>query len=193
VLLILAAVAVAVFGGGAVAIARLTRQPEGVKRLLEAPRRRIADAEDQTDVRIEGVVEAMEGTMPAPVSGAACVYFEVEVVEGDVGVVVDRKIGGMPFIVRDSSGYAIVDPRGATALLAARPESVLHRRIVGRREKRIVPGDTISVIGRGVREPDPDPGQVGGMYRDGPAMRLRLNTSAVFPLHLLDQLSSGRQ
>lgn len=59
-------------------------------------------------------------------------------------------------------------------------------------EYRIDAGDTIVVIGRGVREPDPDPTRVGGAYRDGPATRLRLTHSPQFPLHLMDPARAPR-
>jgi len=224
VLLLLLAIGGLVIAGGTFAIVRGLRPPEGVRRLLDAPRVAIADAGDAADVRLEGKVEPLDGvTLEAPASGEPCVYFErtLEEVEDAgsgaiamVARVVERRVEGVPFVLRDAGGYAIVDPSGATALLdldheheddAGRdlPTPMLRgigfgigsrraRRFVRVKEHRIAAGDTIVVIGRGVREPDPDPARVTGAYRDGPATRLRLTHSPQFPLHLLDRSRAPR-
>jgi E3 Ubiquitin ligase len=201
---------VALLGGAVVAMERLTRQPEGVKRIQGAPLTPVAEVTDATDVRIEGTVEVLAGTKPAPVSGVACVFYEhvARAGGGQVGGlpsiatrVLHRAESGVPFVVRDATGYAIIDPDGATALLQvhhrAKPgesRSVVDlidptsssRTGLTHIECVIRPGDRLVVIGRAVREPDPDPTTAGGTYRDGPATRLRFMSSPQFPLHLLD-------
>jgi len=177
-LILLALVAVTV--GGGVAVERLTRQPRGVKRILAARTRPIGEADDTGDVRIEGVVEVFEGTLTAPLTGRRCVYFE-HVVRADGSQDLDgaivRVADGVPFVVRDASGRAIVDPTGATALLTTLG--------VDGGEQVLCAGDRVVVIGRGVREPDPDASTVTGTYRDGPATRLRMSHTPQFPLHLV--------
>lgn len=200
---------VALIGGAVVAIERLTRQPAGMKRLLDAPLTTIAEVADATDVRIEGTVEAFDGTEKAPVSGDRCVYYEHVAREGNpigglpsiAARIMHQAVNGLPFVVRDATGYAIVDPHGATALLQVhhRAEQGEPRHFFERldptssnrtglkhTEYVIRPGDRLVVIGRAVREPDPDPTTAGGTYRDGPATRLRFTHSPQFPLHLID-------
>lgn len=177
-LILLALVAVTV--GGGVAVERLTRQPRGVKRILAARTSPIGEADDSGDLRIEGVVEVLDGTLVAPVSGRRCVYYE-HVVRADGSQHLDgalvRVAEGVPFVVRDDSGRAVVDPSGATALLTTLG--------VGGGEQVLCAGDRVVVIGRGVREPDPDARTATGTYRDGPATRLRMSHTPQFPLHLL--------
>lgn len=209
---LLVAVCVVIVGGGAVMIERLTRQPEGVKRLLAAPLTALADVADATDVRVEGTVEALDGTQEAPVSGERCVYYEHLGQLEDValgsrtmasGPVVHRAVVAMPFVLRDRTGYAIVDPDGATVLVPAHhpadgrargttavldrlDPTAARRADLHHTEHLIRPGDRLAVIGRAVREPDPDPRKTTASYRDGAATRLRFTHSPQFPLHLLD-------
>lgn len=196
--------------GGSVAIERLLRPPAGVKRILAAPRTAIADVADATDVRIEGIVEAIGETRESPISGVRCVYFEHhvharddlrpgELTSGDGYRELHRFAVGVPFAVRDATGHAIIDPGGATVLLplhdpADRPgrppgddrlTPIVSRRSASADERVIRPGDRLVVIGRAVREPDPDARAATAAYREGPATRLRFTHSRQFPLHLL--------
>ncbi len=211
-LLFLLVAGAALVGGAVVVMERLTRQPAGTKRLLDTPLTPIAEVADASDVRIEGIVEALDGTREAPVSGDRCVYYEhvARAAEGSGHVgglpsiaarVMHQAANGLPFVVRDSTGYAIVDPEGATALLRVhrraeqgdsrsfleRLDPVSAARVGLRHTEYLLrPGDRVVVIGRAVREPDPDPRTTSGTYRDGPANRLRFTHSAQFPLHLVD-------
>ena len=201
---------VALIGGMVGAIDRFKRRPPARKRLRDAPLTTIAQVAEATDVRIEGIVEVVDGTKEAPVSGLRCVYYEHVAREGggrDGGLpwmparVMHQAANGLPFVVRDATGYAIVDPTGATALLqvhqhaerGTRPSALewadptsSHRTGLKHLEYVIRPGDRLVVIGRAVREPDPDPATAAGGYRDGPAMRLRFTHSPQFPLQLVD-------
>jgi hypothetical protein len=161
-------------------------------------------------------VEALDETIESPLTATRCVYFEhvVEQVSDAgapgggttamVGVPIHRAVDGRPFIVRDTSGYAIVDPAGAATLLRIdhriteeqSAAGVFFRRWMGiaamgtrhaEQERLLVPGDRVLVIGRAVREPDPDVKTVAGMYRDGAGMRLRFTHSPRFPLQLVDE------
>ncbi|HUQ08078.1 MAG TPA: GIDE domain-containing protein [Kofleriaceae bacterium] len=122
-----------------------------------------------------------------------------------------REARGVSFVLDDETGRAIVDPGGARVDVDidmttrsgtfddATPveEAFLERhglRSTGwvfnksfrYREGVIEIGETIAVMGQGVREPDPDAvGKVGG-YRSGPPTRLRLGGSARHPILLSD-------
>src|SRR5690349_18458592 len=101
--------------GGIGSIVHFTREPPGVKRILAAPKLAIGSAGDAMDVRIEGKVELLDGeSIEAPISGERAVYVEVTVREGDLTTpIIRRTSAGVPFVVRDGSGVAVVDPRGA--------------------------------------------------------------------------------
>jgi hypothetical protein len=111
---------------------------------------------------------------------------------------------GVSFVLADESGRALVDPAVSRAFivqelaesgafdsssprqyeLLARhgkvsKRALSHRRVVYR-EAIIAPGETISVTGEGVREPDPDAPQSG--YNEPAPTRLRMNGSARVPL-----------
>jgi hypothetical protein len=202
---VLLAAGVALVGGAAVALERLIRRSAHMRRVRAAPPTAIAAVPDATDVRIEGTVEALAGTKVAPISGDRCVYYRHVAREGSLGGVpsltgrvMHTAVAGQPFVVRDPTGYAIVDPAGATALLPVHQPADVPRTVLDRvdptssnrtglkhTEHLIRPGDRLVVIGRAVREPDPDPTKAAGTYRDGPATRLRFTHSPQFPLHLL--------
>ncbi|HVV81754.1 MAG TPA: GIDE domain-containing protein [Kofleriaceae bacterium] len=200
---VLVVAGVVLIGGGIAVIERMTRAPD-VSRLLGAPLVPIAEAADATDVRIEGTVEVLDDSLRAPASNDRCVYYEHEVRrQARRGLEVERvhhAVRHVPFVVRDASGYAIVDAEGATALLSLEHRgetsgrrdlldglepTAPRRRSMHDHEVLIRPGDRLIVIGRGVREPDPDPSRASGNYRDGAATRLRLSHSPQFPLHLI--------
>ena len=214
---------VAFLGGAVVVIDRFTRRDPNDSR-LRAPRvRRLSrsqdaprvdiDAAGDDRVRIEGVVEALQGTRTGPMSEVACVWYEHVVESNDTPLSalglpalgwrpIHRAIHAAPFVVRDASGYAIVDPEGAAVLVAVHRSEPYQptgasqlsgfgpltssRQRWRQRERIIRPGDRIAVVGRAVREPDPDATRATGTYRDGGASRLRFTHSPQSPLHLLD-------
>ena len=73
----------------------------------------VAGASVGTYVRIVGrIVDG--GTLVAPITGRACVSFDAVVLEDLPGrKVVTRGLRGTPFIIDDSTGKILVDPRGA--------------------------------------------------------------------------------
>jgi hypothetical protein len=124
---------------------------------------------------------------------------------------VAREVKGIPFVLDDGSGRAIVDPSGARVAVdidmttrsgtfddatpveeeflsrhGLRSTGWVFNKSLRYREGVIEIGETIAVMGQGVREPDPDAvGKVGG-YRTGPPTRLRLGGSARHPILLSD-------
>jgi len=122
---------------------------------------------------------------------------------------------GTPFALVDPSGRAIVDPRNAELALDfdsrsrsgtfddATPveEAFLARhghksagwmfnKGLRYSEAVIEIGETVAVLGSGVREPDPDGAAGADGYRDGPPTRLRLTSSPKFPLVISDDPST---
>lgn len=120
----------------------------------------------------------------------------------------------VPFQLIDQTGRAIVDPAGAEVVLdfdgssssgtfnEANPtqEAFLQRhghkskgwifnKGLRYREAVIHIGETVAVMGAGVREPDPDASPTAE-YRGAPATRLRLMHSAKCPLVISDDPST---
>lgn len=124
---------VVVVGGGALAIERVTRQPQGSARLLAMPRTAIADAADGAEIRIEGTVELAAATLPTPlVPDDRCVLYEHEAwIEPERSWLptsadepppaeprrIRHACEAVPFLVRDDSGAALVTPAGVVAHL----------------------------------------------------------------------------
>lgn len=213
-----ALVVVAVVAGVAiVAASRLWNEKARIRRELRAaPRVDIAELDEGRTGRLVGTV-GDGATVQAPLTGRSCVFFEATVEEyrssGKTGSwrQVAREVGGMPFVLDDGTGRAIVDPTGARVAVdldmttrsgtfddptpveeqflqrhGLRATGWVFNRSLRYREGVIEVGETIAVMGQGVREPDPDAvGKVGG-YRVGPPTRLRLGGSARHPILLSD-------
>lgn len=122
-----------------------------------------------------------------------------------------REAMGVRFVLDDGTGRAIIDPSGARVAVdldmttrsgtfddatpieeqfltrhGLRSTGWVFNKSLRYREGVIEVGETIAVMGQGVREPDPDAvGKVGG-YRSGPPTRLRLGGSARHPILLSD-------
>jgi hypothetical protein len=193
--------------------------------LRAAPLVRIGDAREGVQHRIHGRASAWQQTLEAPLTGRPCVYYEATIEQlvyrhrkdlaGD-WVRIAHEVVGVPFLVEDATGRAIVDPSGAIVELtvdagmqAGPCDHSTHRMraFVERyylepttnrsatelryREGVVEVGESITVLGAGVREPDPDAaGKVGG-YRDAAPMRLRLSGNAARPLYLTDRAVTG--
>jgi len=136
-----------------------------------------------------------------------------------------REVNGQPFGLDDSSDCrVIVDPRGARVSLVvdahtksgtfddATPveEELLRRhghesrgwifnKTLRYREGVLEGGELVAVLGRGIREPDPDAVGMSRGYRDLPATRLRVSGSRDLPILISDeyealgQLPASRQ
>ncbi len=122
-----------------------------------------------------------------------------------------REVRSVAFVLDDGTGRAIVDPSGARVAVdidmttrsgtfddatpveeqfltrhGLRSSGWVFNKSFRYREGVIEIGETIAVMGQGVREPDPAAvGKVGG-YRSGPPTRLRLGGSSRHPILLSD-------
>jgi hypothetical protein len=192
-----------------------------IKRAIrKAPRTLIADFPEHGAAKIVGTVRLLDESIPAPLTKRDCAYYETTVEEHrrrgkhSRWVTIIRESGGVPFLLEDSSGRALVDPRGARVALVvdnksrsgtfddatAEEEEFLQRhnrqskgwflnRSLRYREGVLEIGETVTVFGAGVREADPDgAGQAGG-YRELPPTRIRLGGSSKSALMISDDPS----
>lgn len=150
--------------------------------------------------RVVGVVAAVGPALVAPLTGRACVGYQLEVVSSDADdrAVLVREAAWRAFEVADPTGRALVRCDGDDALLDlpvvitssglgdaadAAERAILERhghaageRALSYRERAIVIGELVSVRGVGVRERDPSPAVVD-LGRGPPPSRLVLATS----------------
>jgi hypothetical protein len=213
-----ALVVLAVVAGVAIVAASLLwNEKAKIRRELRgAPRVDIAELREGRTGRVVGKVGDGQ-TLQAPFTARSCVFYEATVEEyrtnGKTGSwrQVVREAVGVPFVLDDGTGRAIVDPTGARTAVdldmttrsgtfddatpveeefltrhGLRSTGWVFNKSLRYREGVIEVGETIAVMGQGVREPDPDAvGKVGG-YRSGPPTRLRLGGSARHPILLSD-------
>jgi hypothetical protein len=177
-------------------------------RLQSTPRHAIGALGEGVAAKIVGTVRPIQ-VMLAPITGRRCVYWRVIVSEyqssrdmdgndtSGWSQILDQR-NGLPFLVVDGSGRALVDPAHAEVALVADAESeggerlqmfllrygISPRRNVRYTEAVIEPGEVVAVAGAGVREPDPE--GTGGAYREAPT-RLRIAASPSVPLLISDR------
>jgi hypothetical protein len=177
------------------------------------PRYSLDTFPEATRGRVTGVVKPLEGgVLEAPVSGRPCVYHEIQIldVRDWIKVPLAREHRSLPFVLEDETGIAIVEPEHARIECAfddrsfstaafdadARQRALLERFSLLHRdwsksggirytEALIAIDEPITIIGSGVREPDPEArpeGECG--YREGGATRMRFTSSRKYPLVL---------
>jgi len=147
----------------------LSTRPERLRR------RRIAQAGttlvDGAVVTLTGEVRALERTLAAPLTYAACVAFDVRGYSIELSDLAVRDCRGVAFVLDTGAAQVIVDEATPDIELPGKP--LLRRDMVGLRsfcerkgieqdvsqwafvELAIVPGSRIAVHGRVVAEPDP--------------------------------------
>jgi hypothetical protein len=173
--------------------------------------------------RVVGQAQVLGETLSGPLTGRPCVYYIAKVEQHRstgksshwATIITEQR--GIPFMLVDASGRAIIDPRNAEialdfdgrsssgsfdeatpveeAFLARhghKSKGWLFNKGLRYREAIIAVGETIAVLGSGVREPDPDGAAGAAGYRDGPPTRLRLTSSPKFPLVISDDPSTTR-
>ncbi len=155
--------------------------------------------------RLRGIVVPMTEQLVAPLTGRACVGYEVTISESanDEATEVVRDVRWTTFALDDGTGRATIDlaVEPVTMLLGTvtttsgladdattdeRAVLARHRQLpegssgfnrsLTYRERAILVGELISVRGHGVREADPSPA-AATLGRVGPPTRLRLVTT----------------
>lgn len=164
--------------------------------------------------RIVGKARVLDDKLVAPLTGRACVYYIARVQEedGDSWTTIIEEERGVTFVVDDGSGRAIVDPRGGDLALdfdarsrsgtfhdpddreraflakyGVKSHGLIFNKGLRYREAVIEIGETVAVLGAGVREPDPE--AAPGGYRDAQPTRLRLAPGR-YPLLVSDDPST---
>jgi len=162
---------------------------------------------------VVGTVLVLTERLIAPFTGRTCVYYELKVVErGRSETQLIHEQRGVRFMLLDRSARAIVDPLHAKLAVdvvrttsgsfnpATAAESALlqryHKRSRGwifdkelRYEETVIGvGETIAVLGTGVREPDPEAEPIG--YRGEQPTRLVISGSPRFPILISDNPST---
>lgn len=182
-----------------------------LRRLRGATMMSLAGLPDSTPGRVFGHAQVLEEELRSPLTGRACVYYEVRVGEGKRGgisVLYERR--GVPFMLVDGHSRAIVIPTHAELSLdfdaetwsgtfddpTPREAELLQRhgkrgagwlfnKRLQYREAVVEVGERIAVLASGVREPDPD--AVPGSYRGPSPTRLVLSGTAKSPIVLSDK------
>jgi hypothetical protein len=192
------------------------------RQLRKTPTKRINELGDDELGKVVGRARALEEALLAPLTGRRCVYFEATIEEhrssgkSSYWKTIIREKRGVPFMLEDDSGRALVDATAARfaidvdgksrsgtfddptddekAFLARhgqQGQGWIFNRPLRYREAVIEDGETIAVLGAGTREPDPDAAPAGG-YRDEAPTRLRLTSSTKYPLIISDEPSLAR-
>ena len=210
---------VLIFGGIAVfvGIAWYFSESQKIKRELKsAPRMTLRELPEATRARVVGAAQPLDQTLEAPLTGRSCMYYVVTVEKhhstgrSSYWRQIIKEEAGVPFLLDDSTGRAIVDPRNARVALdvdgkgdsgtfdepSARESAFLQRhgtsgqgwmfnKRLRYREAIIEVGEQIAILGEGVREPDPN-APPADAYRGDQPTRVRLTSSSRFPLLISD-------
>jgi hypothetical protein len=160
--------------------------------LRRAPHLLVAQVKDGAPARITGTASALGKLRTAPIGGASCLGYRVEigVLKGRAQSVVLRKEECEPFAIADESGKATVEgpilfgldfeddwselPEDAYALLekaGVATVGTFFRIRFSYRQALLEPGDRVSACGLAFLEPDPTQPSVG---MRGPALRPHL-------------------
>lgn len=187
-------------------IVRNRRSPNAAlrKQLRGAARVKIAELPESQVCAAVGRTRPIEmaEVLEAPLTGRPCFYFIAEIEErvGSQWRLVARERRGVPFVIQDATGRAVIDPdealidipcdyenvvwgnpsqRQHAFVLRVMPNAVSlpFAKQVRFREARIGPDELVSVLGAGVREADPL-APPSAEYRGEPITRLRFSTAA---------------
>lgn len=194
-----------------------------LKRQLKAARPwALAELPEDTHGRVVGRALPLTEQLAGPLTGRPCVYYIAMVEEqrstgrSTYWKTVASETRGVPFVLEDGTGRAIVDPNGAQVALdfdansksgtfdnadpvqeaflarhGQKSQGWVFNKSLRYREAMIEVGEMIAVLGSGVREPDPN-APPEAAYRGAPPTRLRLTSSARFPLVISDDPSTTR-
>lgn len=177
----------------------------------------IGELPEDTLGRVIGEAQPVDRVLQSPLTGRPCVYYVARVEEcSSQGNWIPKfeEADGVPFLLTDPSGHAIVDPSSATIALTfdsdsrsgtfddpTPAEAAFLAKVGGEgkgwllnkklryTEAVIEPGERIAVLGSGIREPDPHGKRAEG-YRSAAPTRLRLTSSPRHPLAISDDPST---
>jgi hypothetical protein len=194
-----------------------------VKRELRSAQRfSLRELPEGTRARVVGQARVFERTLEGPLTGRPCVYFRATIEQhhttgrSSYWKTIVREENGVPFILDDSTGHALVDPIAAKVALdvdgegdsgtfdnpSPREQAFLARngqtgegwvfnKRLRYREAVIEIGETVAVLGEGVREPDPGAAPQAAYRGDAPT-RVRMTSSSRFPLLISDNPDTTR-
>lgn len=172
------------------------------------PRRAtIGEALEGVPVRVVGMVVDADTTLRAPMTGRRCAGYHVIVEEraSQQWQWRGERREGRELVIEDASGRAIVDL--ATAAISDETSVRVSRTTIDEpavaellkdrpgepprgqlrwRERALEVGTPVAVVGRAVREPDPDAVHRVTGYRAGPPTRLRFTGSPARPVLVTD-------
>jgi hypothetical protein len=216
-------VLVACGGGILIWIGWYFSTPNRLKRELKNARRfTLRELPEGTRARVIGQTRMFARTLEAPLTGRRCVYFLATVEQhhsagrSSYWKTIIREEAGVPFILDDSTGHALVDPVAAKMVIdvdgrgdsgtfddptpreeqflarhGTRGHTWLFNKRLRYREAVIEIGETVAVLGEGIREPDPDAAPQAA-YRGEAPTRVRLTSSSRFPLLISDNTDTTR-
>ncbi len=197
--------------GVVVAVNAFSADANARRELRKAPKRKIAELRDGEVARLIGTVSSHVPPLAAPLTGRPCVYY-IARLQTQSGakrswqtVITEER--GVPFIITDDSGRAIIDPEGArvslvtdrytrngtlevndgllTAFLARHVKSGVLVPPYRYEEAAIEENELVAVLGSGVREPDPTATPTAAYRGESPTV-LRLAGSRRHPLVISD-------
>ncbi len=189
--------------------------------LRDTPRRTIGDFSEREPGKVVGTLSYLGEPLRSPLTGRTCAYYEIHVEEyrssGKSGTwyTMIKESQGQDFSLEDQSGYAIVNPVGASLAITVDShtrsgsfddptdlersflnahgrdgKAWVFNKKVRYKEGVLEAGESVAVLGRGTKEPDPSGVHKQAGYRDAPPMRLRLGRSAKLPLMISDDVST---
>jgi hypothetical protein len=192
------------------------------RQLRTAPTKRIQELRDDELGKVVGRARALDEALMAPLSGRRCVYFVATVEEhrstGKTSYwkTIIRETRGVPFMLEDDSGRALIDATAARVAVdfdgksnsgtfddptpeektflerhGHKGQGWIFNRTLRYREAVIADGEMIAVLGAGTREPDPDAPPAEAYRGDAPT-RLRLTSSRTYPLVISDDPGVAR-
>lgn len=187
------------------------------KRMLRAVRVwPIGELPEDTLGRVIGEAQPIDRVLQSPLTGRPCVYYVASVQEYSQGEwnTQFQERDGVPFLLTDRTGRAIVDPSCAEIALNFDRESRsgtfddptptqaaflakhggeskgwFFNKKLRYIEAVIEPSERVAVLGSGIREPDPQ-GRPAEGYRSTAPTRLRLTSTPHHPLAISDDSST---
>lgn len=188
------------------------------RELRSAQRRPIAALPEGTRGKIVGAARRHGGELlEGPLTGRPCVYYRVRVEEATSGRnsttwrTLIKEERGVPFVVADDSGRAIVDPMDARvslevdsrtqsgtfddptdnesrflALHGKSGQGLMFNRKLRYTEAVIEENEVVAVLGQGVREPDPDAAPQAAYRGEQPTL-LRMSGNGEHALVISDK------